>query len=142
MAVKIVPQDWMNGMLAEFIRLTPRCEEIWTGTLEMVSRMTEWMALLTLLVTSIKSLALMESMVALLDLFTVLLVSLASMVASGASLVWWRLKTEQRADGKRGDGLTQKICDKRADELPHKMGEEGADELIHKSDGERAERRG
>ena len=80
----IVPLDWMNGMLAEFIRLTPRCEEIGTGTLEMVSRMIEWMALLTLLVTSINSLALMESMVALLDLFAVLMVSLASMVASGA----------------------------------------------------------
>ena len=53
-----------------------------------------------------------------------------------ASLVWWRLKTEQRADGKRGDELIQKICGKRADELSHKMGEEGADELIHKSDGE------
>ena len=78
---------------------------------------TEWMAPMTPLVTSMASIASMDSMVASMDLFIVLLASMASMVAS---LVWLRLKTEQRTDGKRGDGLIQKICEERADELPHK----------------------
>ena len=39
--------------------------------------MIEWMALLTPLVTSMDSIALMDSMVALMDLFTVLLASMA-----------------------------------------------------------------
>ena len=69
---------------------------------------TEWMALMTPLVTSMASIA---SMVASMDLFIVLLASMASMVAS---LVWLRLKTEQRTDGKRGDGLTHKIREERA----------------------------
>ena len=71
------------------------------------------------------------------DLFIVLLASMASMVAS---LVWLRLTTEQRTDGKRGDGLTHKIREERADGLTHKSCEERADGLTIKIDGERAER--
>ena len=77
-------------------------------------------------------------MVASMDLMMVLLASMASMVESS---VWLRLRTEPRTDGKRDDGLIQKICEERADELTHKIGEEGADVLTLKSDGERVERR-
>ena len=144
MVAAIVLLEWLYVMVAELKRndkragrLTPRCEEILTWALELILMVTEWMAPMTPLVTSMASIASMDSMVASMDLFTVWLASMASMVAS---LVWLRLMTEQRTGGKRGDGLIQKICDERADELPHKMGEEGADELTHKSDGERVER--
>ena len=66
--------------------------------------------------------------------------AVARMASMVASLVWLRLMTEPRTDGKRDDRLIQKICEERADELTHKIGEEGADELTLKSDGERVER--
>ena len=54
--------------------------------------------------------------------------------------MWLRLIPEPRTDGKRDDGLIQKICEERAAELTYKIGEEGADELTLESDGERVER--
>ena len=120
----IVPLEWLNLMVAELKRddkragrLTPRCEGILTVALELASMVTEWMAPMTpLVVASMASIASMDSMVASMDLFIVLLASMVSMVAS---LVWLRLKTEQRTDGKRGDGLTHKIREERADGLTH-----------------------
>ena len=118
-------------------RLTLRYEGVLTVALELASMVTEWMAPMTPLMTSMAPIASMDSMVASMDLMIVLLASMASMVAS---LVWLRLRTEPRTDGKRDDGLIQIIFEERADELTHKIGEEGAYELTLKSDGERVER--
>ena len=100
-----VPLEWLDVMVAKLKRNDKRVGRfgILTRALEMVSMMTEWMAPMTPLVILMASIASMDSMVASMDLFTVLL---ASMVAS---LVWLKLKTEQRTDGKRGDGLIQKF---------------------------------
>ena len=144
MVAAIVPLEWLNLMVAEPKRdderaggLTLRYEGVLTVALELASMVTEWMAPMTPLMTSMAPIASLASMVASMDLMMVLLASMASMVAS---LVWLRLMTEPRTDGKRDDGLIQKICEERADELTHKIGEEGADELTLKSDGERVER--
>ena len=114
--------------------LTLRYEGVLTVALELASMGTEWMAPMTPLMTSMAPIASLASMVASMDLMMVLL---ASMVAS---LVWLRLITKPKTDGKRDDGLIQKICEERADELTDTIGEEGADELTLKSDGERVER--
>ena len=135
----IVPLEWLNLMVAEPKSdderaggLTVRNEGVLTVALELASMVTEWMAPL------MTSMAPLASMVASMDLMMVLLASMASMVAS---LVWLRLMTEPRTDGKRDDGLIQKICEERADELTHKRCEERADGLTLKIDGERVKRR-
>ena len=123
----IVPLEWLNLMVAEPKRdderaggLTLRYEGVLTVALELASMVTEWTAPMTPLMTSMAPIASLDSMV--------------------ASLVWLRLRTEPTTNGKRDDGLIQKICEERADELTHKIGEEGADELTLKNDGERVER--
>ena len=86
---------------------TLKYEGVLTVALEMASVVTAWMAPMTPLMTSMAPIASLASMVASMDLLVVLLASMASMVAS---LVWLRLMTEPKTDGKRDDGLIQKIC--------------------------------
>ena len=115
MASMTVPLEWLNLMVAEPKRdderaggLTLGYEGVLTVALEMASVVTAWMAPMTPLMTSMAPIASLASMVASMDLLVVLLASMASMVAS---LVWLRLMTEPKTDGKRDDGLIQKICE-------------------------------